>query len=156
MGSSYGLSGKVFQGYALAIVTALVHFGVLKALKESKSVKPFLTLLRKSDIPSLSITETDHYHCFRKLKEHGWYPGVARARSLVWHRETQTLYANHLILAYLLIQYSYFIGRFNETMEGKPIRLAEPAQRIATFELALPDVPIRWRDWDKDTSRWKW
>jgi hypothetical protein len=41
-------------------------------------------------------------------------------------------------------------------MEGEPRRLAEPAQRIATFELALPDVPVRWKDWDKDTSRWKW
>ncbi|KAJ5779107.1 hypothetical protein N7457_006827 [Penicillium paradoxum] len=76
-----------------------------------------------------------------KLKEHGWYPSVARARSLVWHRETQTL---------------YFVGRFSKTMEGEPRRLAEPAQRIATFELALPDVPVRWRDWDKDTSRWEW
>ncbi|KAJ5237941.1 hypothetical protein N7489_008032 [Penicillium chrysogenum] len=76
-----------------------------------------------------------------KLKEHGWYPGMPRARSLVWHRDTQTC---------------YFIGRFSETMEGPPRRLAEPAQHVATFELALPDVPVRWRDWDKDTSRWKW
>ncbi|KAF4771079.1 hypothetical protein HAV15_012580 [Penicillium sp. str.  len=50
----------------------------------------------------------------------------------------------------------YFIGRFSKTMEGEPRRLAEPAQRIATFELALPDAPVRWKDWDKDTSRWKW
>ncbi|KAJ5504533.1 hypothetical protein N7463_007407 [Penicillium fimorum] len=76
-----------------------------------------------------------------KLKEYGWYPSVDRARSLVWHRETQTL---------------YFIGHFSKTMEGKPRHSAEPAQRIATFGLALPDVPVRWKDWDKDTSRWKW
>ncbi|KAJ5431533.1 hypothetical protein N7445_009265 [Penicillium cf. griseofulvum] len=76
-----------------------------------------------------------------KLKEYGWYPIVNKARSLVWHRETQTL---------------YFIGRFSKTMEGEPRCLAEPAQRIATFELAIPDVPVRWKDWDKYTSRWKW
>ncbi|CAI7672819.1 unnamed protein product [Penicillium palitans] len=76
-----------------------------------------------------------------KLKEYGWYPSVDRARSLVWHQDTQTI---------------YFIGRFSKTMEGEPRRLAEPAQRIATFELALPDVRVRWKDWDKDTSRWKW
>ena len=79
-----------------------------------------------------------------------------RARRLVWHGDTQTLYANHVIVAYLLIQYSYCIGRFSKTMEGEPRRLAGPAQRIATFELALPEVLVRWKDWDKDTSRWKW
>jgi hypothetical protein len=41
-------------------------------------------------------------------------------------------------------------------MKGKPMRSAEPAELIATFELALPDTPVRWKDWDKDTSRWKW
>ncbi|OOQ89245.1 hypothetical protein PEBR_17005 [Penicillium brasilianum] len=76
-----------------------------------------------------------------KLKEHGWYPTVSRARSLVWHQETQTL---------------YFIGRFSVGVEGQPRRSAEPAQRFATFELALPDAPVRWKHWDKDTSRWKW
>lgn len=61
MGSSYGLLGKLFLGYALAIVMAMVHSGVLKALKESKSVNPFLRLLRKFDIPSLYITESNYY-----------------------------------------------------------------------------------------------
>ncbi|OQE41040.1 hypothetical protein PENCOP_c005G00076 [Penicillium coprophilum] len=51
---------------------------------------------------------------------------------------------------------SYFIDRFSKAMEGEPRHLAEPAQRIATFELALPDIPVRWKDWGKDTSRWKW
>jgi hypothetical protein len=53
VGSSYGLFGKSFPGYALVIVMALVHSGILKALKESKSVDAFLRLLRKFDIPSL-------------------------------------------------------------------------------------------------------
>lgn len=61
MGSSYGLLGKLFLGYALAIVMAMVHSGVLKALKESKSVNPFLRLLRKFDIPSPYITESNYY-----------------------------------------------------------------------------------------------
>ncbi|KAJ5423201.1 hypothetical protein N7491_008417 [Penicillium cf. griseofulvum] len=124
VGSSYGLFGKLFRGYALAILMALAHFGILKAVKERREQ------IRVAFLKALA-----------KPKEYGWYPIVNKARSLVWHRETQTL---------------YFIGRFSKTMEGEPRRLAEPAQRIATFELAIPDVPVRWKDWDKYTSRWKW
>ncbi|KAJ5368965.1 uncharacterized protein N7496_008725, partial [Penicillium cataractarum] len=81
-----------------------------------------------------------------KLMNYGWYPYEPMVRSLVWHRETQTL---------------YFIGRFNKTMEaqglGKP-KQVEPAQVVATFGLAMLDPPVRWEqhNWDKDTSRWKW
>ncbi|KAJ5200778.1 hypothetical protein N7472_005982 [Penicillium cf. griseofulvum] len=112
------------SGLVPAILMALAHFGILKAVKERREQ------IRVAFLKALA-----------KPKEYGWYPIVNKARSLVWHRETQTL---------------YFIGRFSKTMEGEPRRLAEPAQRIATFELAIPDVPVRWKDWDKYTSRWKW
>ncbi|OQD65151.1 hypothetical protein PENPOL_c006G02370 [Penicillium polonicum] len=77
-----------------------------------------------------------------KLFENGWWPSVSRAKGLVWHRETQTL---------------YFIGQFHKA--GKPKRPIEfGAVWLAMFDLAIPDPPIRYEDedCDKDTSRWKW
>ncbi len=67
-GSSYGLFGKLFQGYAL------LHgpFGVSKTMKETKSVRHFLTLLRSS-IFLLSLSLNLIIINVRKLKEHGWY-----------------------------------------------------------------------------------
>ncbi|KAJ5354380.1 uncharacterized protein N7496_012813 [Penicillium cataractarum] len=77
-----------------------------------------------------------------KLFENGWWPSVARAKDLVWHRETQTV---------------YFIGQFSRA--GKPKRPIEygPAW-LAMFDLAIPDPPIRYdeENCDKDTSGWKW
>ncbi|KAJ5152751.1 uncharacterized protein N7482_009229 [Penicillium canariense] len=77
-----------------------------------------------------------------KLRENGWYPWVTRARNLVWHRETQTL---------------YFIGHFSKA--GKPKRPVEVRPKlIAMFELAKPDSPdfMRKDDQDQNTSLWEW
>ncbi|KAJ5550855.1 hypothetical protein N7461_005553 [Penicillium sp. DV-2018c] len=58
-----------------------------------------------------------------KLHENGWFPRVCGASSLVWHRETQTL---------------YFIGPFEKA--GKPERpIMFGANWIAHFDLSKPD-----------------
>ncbi|KAJ5582586.1 hypothetical protein N7535_001206 [Penicillium sp. DV-2018c] len=58
-----------------------------------------------------------------KLHENGWFPRVYGASSLVWHRETQTL---------------YFIGPFEKA--GKPERpIMFGANWIAHFDLSKPD-----------------
>ncbi|OJJ45691.1 hypothetical protein ASPZODRAFT_17139 [Penicilliopsis zonata CBS 506.65] len=110
-----GPSGLVPGGFIIWLVWEIVP-GL--RLGDSDGAGPFLALesYEREQIRAVFID------ALLKLVENGWYPTVPRARSLVWHRETQTL---------------YFIGRFSKA--GKPKRPVFGPKLIATFELAEPE-----------------
>jgi hypothetical protein len=90
----------------------------------------------------------------------GYSPDTFAPSSLVWDRDSKTLYVEASTYSYELVLtiYSYFIGfRHRNVITGQPRHTVPDVKSIAYFGLAKPNSRAWLKEgWDQDMTEWKW
>ncbi|KAF7179098.1 hypothetical protein CNMCM7691_008027 [Aspergillus felis] len=132
--STQDTSGPVPGGFAVWLVWEMVP-GLRLG---SKNGPDAFWALDADEREEIRIAFVD---ALQKMKGIGCLSDTAALTSLVWHRESRTL---------------YFIG-FRDRNAGKFDKLRVDARWVARYGLAIPNSNA-WRKegWNGDTSDWKW
>ena len=92
------------------------------------------------------------------MRKIGYLPGTPALSSLVWHKESKTLYVawSYMKPEFGLMSYGYFIG-FRDRDVGQPKGPIVDVKWIAMYGLAIPNSNA-WlqQGWNHDTTDWKW